>query len=142
MKVCGSCKESKSFSDFSKKSSSRDGHSSKCKKCHNEYVRTRWYPENKQRHIESVSVYKSSNKHKVLANRHLVPEDEVVLALAGPQCCEVCSSVDDLCLDHCHSTLKVRGILCRRCNAAIGMLGDCLEEVQVKLPMILKYLSK
>src|SRR5712692_8347486 len=27
-------------------------------------------------------------------------------------------------VDHCHTTRKVRGLLCRRCNSAIGMFGD------------------
>jgi hypothetical protein len=31
-----------------------------------------------------------------------------------------------LAVDHCHSTGEVRGLLCQRCNVAIGLLGDNL----------------
>lgn len=30
----------------------------------------------------------------------------------------------DLCVDHCHASGTVRGLLCRNCNAAIGLLRD------------------
>lgn len=35
-----------------------------------------------------------------------------------------------LAIDHCHATGKVRGLLCHKCNSAIGLLGDSLELVR------------
>ncbi len=32
-------------------------------------------------------------------------------------------------VDHCHETGRVRGLLCQRCNGAIGLLGDCVESL-------------
>ena len=37
-------------------------------------------------------------------------------------CLEVCNTGQPLSVDHCHDTNEVRGLLCRRCNVAIGKL--------------------
>lgn len=43
-----------------------------------------------------------------------------------------------LCVDHCHETGKVRGLLCRSCNSALGRLGDNADGVK----RLLAYLEK
>lgn len=45
-------------------------------------------------------------------------------------CCRKPVAGRALHVDHCHRTGVVRGILCRGCNTAIGMLGDTLESVR------------
>jgi hypothetical protein len=38
--------------------------------------------------------------------------------------CAICKKSDDLAIDHDHDTGLFRGILCRSCNAALGMFKD------------------
>ena len=40
--------------------------------------------------------------------------------------CAICNvnQESNLDVDHCHKTNKVRGLLCRKCNNAIGLLQD------------------
>ena len=42
--------------------------------------------------------------------------------------CKICEkefqSKWDTVVDHCHTTNKVRGLLCRNCNLGIGLLKD------------------
>ncbi len=42
--------------------------------------------------------------------------------------CLICNNKDDcgrrLAVDHCHTTGKIRGLLCTTCNTALGLLGD------------------
>lgn len=33
-------------------------------------------------------------------------------------------------IDHCHNSSKVRGLLCGKCNTAIGLLGDDPERAE------------
>ena len=41
--------------------------------------------------------------------------------------CAICERDRELVFDHDHKTGRVRGLLCRPCNVAIGQLGDSLE---------------
>jgi hypothetical protein len=61
-------------------------------------------------------------------------EYEQMFENAGRRC-EICgcgrrNTERPLCVDHCHFTGKVRGLLCNKCNLAVGMLDDCHETVQ------------
>jgi len=35
-----------------------------------------------------------------------------------------------LVVDHCHSTGKIRGLLCHNCNRALGLMQDNVETLQ------------
>lgn len=42
------------------------------------------------------------------------------------------------CIDHCHITNKVRGLLCHNCNVILGKLNDNIDMCN----SIIKYLQK
>ncbi|WP_191624774.1 endonuclease VII domain-containing protein [Pseudomonas fluorescens] len=55
--------------------------------------------------------------------------------------CAICGKAqnDDgraLYVDHCHGVGTVRGLLCHRCNSAIGAFGDCAERLQKALEFL------
>lgn len=49
--------------------------------------------------------------------------------MASKTSCEICGSKKELCYDHNHNTMEFRGVLCRKCNRALGQLGDSLESI-------------
>ncbi|WP_442942261.1 endonuclease VII domain-containing protein [Nonomuraea sp. NBC_00507] len=46
--------------------------------------------------------------------------------------CAACRRVTDqnLHVDHCHTTGKVRGLLCVGCNTALGLLAEDSERIR------------
>lgn len=52
--------------------------------------------------------------------------------------CAICKATEsgnsrtngNLFVDHCHTTGKVRGLLCSKCNHAIGLLNDDVDLLQ------------
>src|SRR5262249_33693211 len=49
--------------------------------------------------------------------------------------CDICRRrpARRLCIDHCHATMKVRGLLCQRCNTALGLLEDDPERLRAAI---------
>ena len=70
-----------------------------------------------------------------LAQYGLTPEDWGQLRAGG---CGICGTHDDLVVDHDHETGKVRGALCRKHNAAIGLLSDSPVLVRAALAWLEK----
>jgi len=56
--------------------------------------------------------------------------------------CAICDvkhfDTKKLHVDHCHSTGKVRGLLCSNCNNGMGKLGDSIE----RLELVINYLKQ
>ncbi|MEV0126374.1 endonuclease domain-containing protein [Streptomyces sp. NPDC050703] len=48
--------------------------------------------------------------------------------------CDLCgkepNDTETFAIDHCHGTGRVRGVLCRQCNTALGAFGDSPERLQ------------
>jgi len=60
------------------------------------------------------------------------------------ECCLICQKHRnelpvDLHVDHCHTTGKVRGLLCYSCNAALGGFKDSLPLLASAFEYILKH---
>lgn len=51
--------------------------------------------------------------------------------------CAICGNINNLCIDHCHRKMIVRGVLCQKCNSGIGLLK---EDINI-LEKAINYLS-
>lgn len=120
-KLCTACLQSKDLSLFNKNKSGKFGKHSICKKCTSE--------RNKYRYANGDSYAIRLKKLYGLS----VDEYEQMYKEADGKC-QVCGISEQslnkrLAVDHCHITKKVRGLLCQKCNTALGQLNDNLEII-------------
>jgi hypothetical protein len=95
-----------------------------------DYVRC-WRERNKERlaplNKEAAFMRRFSTHNLTLDQYHAIAErQDFVCAICGeqPDCQAANTSNDGFVIDHCHSTGKVRGLVCSNCNVGIGMLKD------------------
>jgi hypothetical protein len=134
MKKCIQCKEDKPLSEFYKNKSTYDGAQKRCKSC--DVLR------NKQKYQKDP--LEAARKRKSLRLKrdfNLTWEQYQELKNKQDNKCDICKvelfEAKNTCVDHNHITGKVRGILCQKCNKALGLFQDSIE----KLNAAVKYLS-
>lgn len=120
LRTCTKCSEEKSSTEFHKKKHSRDGLSRTCKSCDYGVVM-----KSRSKNPRTHTDYWLKQKYGITI------EDFEVLEKKQNGVCTICGIKPDyrLCVDHRHDTGKIRGLLCRNCNKAIGQLGDTPEGV-------------
>lgn len=109
MHTCTSCNATKPDSEFYKKDRSgrRD---TTCKACRIEKLREKKLGITGD---EYKSLYKKQRGRCGICERRLYSK-----------------RYNAFCVDHEHSTGKIRGLLCHNCNGAIGMLRDCPTTIR------------
>jgi hypothetical protein len=153
VKRCRVCGELKVLDDFYAAAGMRDGHRNDCKACNlaAKAARTalnpqanrdrvkRWQEENYDRYRARQRAYKQLPERKLAEREYhlkkkygitLADYDELLEVQGGV--CAICGEArpEDRALhvDHDHETGEVRGLLCFRCNNA---LGDLREEYEL-----------
>ena len=100
------------------------------------YCKVCW---NKREHEKRKSYYKtymSTYKNNYLVKTYgITMEDYNRMLEAQNRVCKICgasrtSKKLSLVVDHCHTTGKVRGLLCDTCNRALGMFKDSTEYLK------------
>ena len=77
--------------------------------------------------------HRDTERKKVLKQYGLTLTDYEILLAGQGYCCTTCGTPHTdapkgrLHIDHCHSTGKVRGLLCSQCNTALGLVQDDVE---------------
>lgn len=134
MKTCTKCLEVKPLDSFHRRRDAADGMSPQCKDCRKE--RQRAY---RKSHYEEMRAYekarnatpkqKLAQRNSILKRKYGISKQDFDNRFeAQGKACLICKSTDkrpsNYCVDHNHVTLEVRGIVCRKCNTAMGQMND------------------
>jgi hypothetical protein len=139
MKTCTKCKKDKPITDFSPNQRAKDKHSYRCKKCCSRYSCEKW----REKHPTPFkSIYNSKfNSPEYIREKNLKAWYGITILEYNEMhdkqlgCCAICGRHQNtlkkpLFVDHCHTTDKIRGLLCQFCNTMLGHAKDNKETLQ------------
>jgi len=104
----------------------------RCKPCNRAIERARRANDvDRARELERVRLRRWRKENpdeprvQMLRQRYgLTPEQLAEMLRAQRDACAVCGKPNPDCIDHCHETGRVRGVLCRQCNIGMGQFRD------------------
>lgn len=135
MKKCTLCGTEKSPSMFHTDKRKRDGLRSACKECANSAALSSYHSSPSQKESRKAAWMRYNCK-----KYGITVEEYIEMFNRQGHSCKICS--DRIIpmgsggrmlvahIDHCHSSGKVRGLLCHACNVAIGKFKDSPDNLR------------
>lgn len=127
-KTCRRCQTTKPLGDFPQRADGKlDGYAYVCIDCRKDVdaaKRKRKYLSRKQRGAHKE--YAGRNRHRV-EKYGITRMDYADMLAAQNGTCAICKqppSGKRLAIDHCHTSGKVRALLCSHCNTSLGLFRD------------------
>lgn len=131
-KQCRRCNQFLPVGSFWRNSSNADRLQHACKECSKTAVYS--YRSTEQGRIS----YARSRVAGRLKTYRITHQDYAAMEARQDYRCAICrqpektgrgGTIRRLCIDHCHTTGRVRGLLCSDCNQGIGKLGDDASRI-------------
>ena len=124
-KVCKTCDVEKPLNEFKKGKGYKEGYRPNCIPCCNAYDLDNYH---KHKHKKPYN-YEKDKDNKLRAAYGISYAEYTIMLEAQQGACAICGTTSTgkrkaFHVDHCHTTGKVRGLLCGNCNSGIGNLKD------------------
>lgn len=158
MRVCSCCYQIKPLTKYAKnRSIPGDGIRKQCNDCRNTNRRKRYRLDHERIRKQKrnyVALHKEKQKEYMLLRNYGITYKEYLIKLSSQNnVCAICyepeisfcsksQKIKSLAVDHNHKTGKIRGLLCTKCNSALGKLRESPIIITNMLKYITKYLEK
>ncbi len=131
-KSCTLCKTIKPINNFYLNKTT-NCYNSNCKKC-----------KNKKRHekrMETPEIEVIRQRKRTLRNKYGLSYEYYENMLINQNGrCGICKNImEKPCVDHCHTTDKVRELLCGECNKGIGLLKENIDYLNNAITYLIKH---
>lgn len=157
MKFCPSCEKILIKGDFFRDNHRPDGLSHACRRCESKRKKEarlnnpeliekhrangrEWYGKNREKKQAQNKRWKEQNSERFrelnLKYRFGITLQDYENQLnSQDRKCAICEKPSEeleynMLIDHCHKTGVLRGLLCKKCNFAIGLLDDNVETLK------------
>lgn len=133
LRTCNRCGESKSESDFPRRSGDRLR--SECKSCRNAYMRD-YYQRPGVKEKQHARVARNPRRKEQRKKAHVKARFGISLAeyedfrREHPETCPLCRKRPARAVDHDHTTGVLRGVLCDPCNLVLGLVEDDVDTLR------------
>ena len=129
LRKCKTCGITKPHDQFHKNKKYKDNIRPHCKTCRRDYENVSYH---KHKHKRPYS-YEKDKDTKLRRTYGISYQEYLYMLETQNGCCAICGTNDPsprkaFSVDHCHTTGKVRSLLCGNCNTGIGLLQED-EEV-------------
>jgi len=101
-KFCRGCQQVLPLGDWAKRTRSADGYHFRCREC----------------------VSRKDRADHLARSYGLTPDDLAEMLSNQNGLCAICLTAEAAHVDHDHTSGRIRGVLCFRCNAALGQFDD------------------
>ena len=123
MKECKQCKIPKPIEDFCKNKKSKDGLLPYCRSC-NSKRRQLWRSKYPERERNSNLLRRYNISFEEFKKLYEIQNYKCAICLKDISIDQKADINSRTCVDHCHETKHVRGLLCNKCNMVLGLIND------------------